>query len=115
MVNYTHTLKREFLFNYSLFETLKKKDYYLNFHDLLSKILMPNPKFFHYKGSLTTPPCTETVNWFVHHQAVHVLYEDLEPFFARWINDESFSNGKGNCRHCFHSKGREICIVKAHH
>lgn len=74
---------------------------------------MYNPKFLHYKGSLTTPPCTENVNWFVFHQAAHVLNEDLEPFFTRWIKDPSFSDGKGNNRRCFHAKGRDVLLVTA--
>ena len=85
----------------------------MNFNLLLGKLLMYNPRFFHYLGSLTTPPCAEVINWFVFNQPIHVLYEDLDPFISRWIKNSSFSDGKVNCRKCFHSKGREVVLVKA--
>ena len=30
-----------------------------------SAILPPTTGYFHYKGSLTTPPCSEGVHWFI--------------------------------------------------
>ncbi len=32
-------------------------------HELLEK---EQPGFYHYKGSLTSPPCADVVNWIVH-------------------------------------------------
>ncbi|XP_066157232.1 carbonic anhydrase 6-like isoform X2 [Euwallacea fornicatus] len=41
--------------------------------------LFPNDiqKFFTYNGSLTTPPCTETVTWFVMRDTPYILQDDL--------------------------------------
>lgn len=61
--------------------------------------LMRNPRFYHYIGSLTTPPCTETVNWFVHPRVFSVKTEDLKPFFEKWRDNTEFCpTGKGNSR-----------------
>merc|ERR1739842_222015 len=34
--------------------------------------------YYYYKGSLTTPPCTETVDWHVMEGAIRITEEDLE-------------------------------------
>ncbi len=49
--------------------------------DLLS--LFPEQKtFYHYDGSLTTPPCSEVVNWFVLTQPVEASKAQLDAFAA---------------------------------
>ena len=34
--------------------------------------------FYHYKGSLTTPPCSDIVNWFVHKNVLPITEVHLE-------------------------------------
>lgn len=43
--------------------------------------LLPKKKvFYHYLGSLTTPPCSEVVEWFVFKESVTISKEELEQF-----------------------------------
>ena len=43
--------------------------------------LLPQTKsFVHYEGSLTTPPCTEDVKWFVLEQPIDMSKEQIEAF-----------------------------------
>ncbi len=50
--------------------------------DMINLInLMPEKKnFYNYKGSLTTPPCSEIVNWFLFTTPIQASKEQLEKF-----------------------------------
>lgn len=74
---------------------------------------MKNPIFYNYLGGLTTPPCTETVTWFVYSEILNVMAEDLKPLTNKWIDDKKFSNGHGNARNVQDLCGREIYKILA--
>ncbi|MCT4666055.1 MAG: carbonic anhydrase family protein [Flavobacteriales bacterium] len=44
----------------------------------LNKNLPENKTFFHYEGSLTTPPCTETVDWVVFQNPISISVEQVK-------------------------------------
>ncbi|MDH5326029.1 MAG: carbonic anhydrase family protein [Gammaproteobacteria bacterium] len=47
------------------------------------KHLLPaNKSFYHFKGSLTTPPCSEGVNWFVMKNPVQVSKQQIKQFLS---------------------------------
>lgn len=46
----------------------------------LSKILPDMKSVYHYEGSLTTPPCTEGVKWFVFEQPIELSNKQIEMF-----------------------------------
>ncbi len=51
-----------------------KEDFNLTKEEILA--LIPNTKrYYHFKGSLTTPPCTEGVEWFVLEAKKHITKE----------------------------------------
>ena len=75
--------------------------------------ILKNPIFYHYMGGLTTPPCTETVMWFVYNEVLAVQKEDLKPLLNKWVEDKKFSNGRGNARGIQDLCGREVFKVIA--
>jgi hypothetical protein len=56
-----------------------------------------NPEFFHYKGSLTIPPCLEAVNWHVFKQEIPIGKSVMD-FFRQQFRTSAFFNGKGDFR-----------------
>ena len=94
-----------------LFETLtppKIRGIQAKLADKRAKLLKPpefkvNP-FYHYKGSLTNPPCADVVNWIVHKEVLPIRKDHLEAFKKVW-----FTNlGYGNYRECQHLCGRRV-------
>ena len=48
-------------------------------------IPMYNPsmkKFYHYNGSLTTPPCYEVVNWYVFEDPIYISQDQVRTILA---------------------------------
>lgn len=58
-----------------------KKEYYQaeSSFDILS-LLPANKSYYNYKGSLTTPPCSEVVNWYVLSTPITASKEQLKKF-----------------------------------
>ncbi|MBF0400298.1 MAG: carbonic anhydrase family protein [Magnetococcales bacterium] len=55
---------------------------------IMPAALLPlGQSYFHYKGSLTTPPCTEGVNWFVMREPVGVEKSQLLKFTSIYANN----------------------------
>ncbi|TNV76910.1 hypothetical protein FGO68_gene6943 [Halteria grandinella] len=55
-------------------------------------------KLYHYDGSLTTPPCSQTVAWLVVDDPQPITREQLKVFQEYWQNNQNFSGGNGNNR-----------------
>lgn len=63
---------------------ITKDNITINAHDLLPE----NKTVFHYSGSLTTPPCSENVNWYLMANSKTVSQEQLNKF-QRLIGENS--------------------------
>lgn len=53
----------------------------------LAQFLPSNKAYFHYMGSLTTPPCTEGVAWYVLQSPVEVSASQVEVFSKMYSNN----------------------------
>jgi len=53
----------------------------------LAQILPPDRGYYTYSGSLTTPPCSEDVTWFVLKHPTTISAEEIERFSQRYPDD----------------------------
>jgi carbonic anhydrase len=66
----------------------------------ISDLIKKNDTFYFYKGSLTTEPCTENVNWIVFKDIKAMSYEQYK-VFKNWVessNPDYYGVGYGNAR-----------------
>lgn len=70
-------------------------------HELLGDL--HRPEFYAYKGSLTTPPCSELVNWFVLKKPLTITKKQLELFSQRLVHSKH-----GNRRETQPLNGRTV-------
>jgi carbonic anhydrase len=82
-------------------------------NDLLKRILNQDLEFYHYKGSLTSPPCTESVSWFVYPKVLPVKKDILKAFHSKWVDNKEFNaTGAGNSRPVCELNDRKIFKIK---
>jgi carbonic anhydrase len=55
-------------------------------------------KLYHYDGSLTTPPCSEIVQWIVVDDPQPISAAQLKFFKDKWQSNLAFAQGYGNNR-----------------
>jgi carbonic anhydrase len=68
--------------------------------------------FYYYKGSLTTVPCTENVNWIVFKDIKSMSYEQFNDF-KNWVeksNMNYYGTGYGNARGPKRLNGRMVYL-----
>jgi len=66
-------------------------------HVVFSDFLPPDLDYYHYEGSLTTPPCSEIVMWYLFKQPIKIPTEFLS--LLRQIEDEKNQPLLHNHRH----------------
>ncbi|CAK59520.1 unnamed protein product (macronuclear) [Paramecium tetraurelia] len=74
-------------------------------NDFFSK--MSDNTYYHYNGSLTTLPCSQTVNWVVFQQALPISSTQLKQF-QDFLGDSTVFPIKHNNRPIQHLNGRKI-------
>ena len=65
-----------------------------NIHDMIGN----TPELYVYFGSLTSPPCSETVLWAISSTTQKISYEQVKYFSSKWENNQAFARGLGNNR-----------------
>lgn len=64
--------------------------------------------YYTYSGSLTTPPCTETVKWIVLDKMQDLSSAQLDAINGYFKNNKAFANGRGNNRATQPLNGRTV-------
>jgi len=85
LFDYKENIENKFLNDINLAEEKKIKD--ASIVDLINK----NDAFYYYKGSLTTVPCTENVNWIVFKDIKSMSFEQFNKF-KNWVEKSNMDN-----------------------
>jgi carbonic anhydrase len=81
----------------NFFETILNGTSPLNINNLVFQD-QTNFKTFVYEGSLTVPPCTEKVIWFIRKTPYKISLKHLKAFRDKWENNPHFADFRGNNR-----------------
>ncbi|KAL4448809.1 hypothetical protein ABPG74_012898 [Tetrahymena malaccensis] len=79
----------------------------LNMTQALSNLDLTS-SYYLYQGSLTYPPCTESVNWYVYSQVQPITTAQLSSISIYFKGDLQFAKGAGNNRPLQSVNGRTI-------
>lgn len=106
LFDYKDNKENKFLNDINLAKEKKIND--ASIVDLINK----NDAFYYYKGSLTTIPCTENVNWIVFKDIKSMSFEQFNKF-KNWVeksNMDYYGVGYGNSRGPKRLNGRKIYL-----
>lgn len=67
---------------------------------------------YNYKGSLTTDPCTESVEWFIVNSVRKINAEQLAQFTVLWSGNPSFTGSPGNARDIQAKNRRQVYLTR---
>jgi hypothetical protein len=65
---------------------------------LIKNLNFEKENLYTYRGSLTTPPCSEIVTWFVVNQPQQISREQVSQINSLYRNNTKFAGGRGNNR-----------------
>lgn len=82
----------------------------LNMSAALGSQIVKPIQYYHYLGSLTTPPCSEIVNWYVLANPLKISSKQLAKFTSAWSANSTFAHGNGNNRIIMPANGRSVKI-----
>ena len=106
LFDYEEDKENKFLKKINLAEEKKIND--ASLLDLINK----KEPFYYYKGSLTTVPCTENVNWIVFKNIKSMSFEQFNKF-KKWVENSNlkyYGTGYGNARGPKRLNGRKIYV-----
>eukprot|EP00825_Cyclidium_porcatum_P021240 TRINITY_DN23749_c0_g1_i2.p2 TRINITY_DN23749_c0_g1~~TRINITY_DN23749_c0_g1_i2.p2 ORF type:complete len:103 (+),score=12.89 TRINITY_DN23749_c0_g1_i2:190-498(+) len=70
-----------------------------------------NSYLYYYEGSLTQPPCNETVNWYLYRTSLPITSVQINEIESYFSLNSAFDNPKGNIRLLQDINGREIYLI----
>lgn len=70
-----------------------------------------NCEKFNYSGSLTTPPCSECVEWIVLRKIVEIPHFQADLFHRLWKDNKNFAKGQGTNREVQPLHDRVVNII----
>ena len=110
LFSYKDDIDNKFLNDMNLSNENKIRDASIN------EIIKKDDEYYYYKGSLTTVPCTENVNWIVFKNVRTMSFKQFNKF-KKWIensNIDFYGTGYGNARGPKKLNGRNVYLENYH-
>lgn len=79
-----------------------------NFEKAFREIIATGKGYYRYSGSLTTPPCSEGVDWFVLDEMIDLSVHQLSVLKRLYAENPAFAFGNGNNRLLQEINGRMV-------
>ena len=82
----------------------------LNMFKAIEQEFSMQDKYFHYKGSMTVPPCSETVSWHIMANPLPMSILQLSTLSLHFRINSDFARGRGNNRRLQKLKERRVTL-----